>query len=84
MLTKKYACIDAFDVSMFSYEVGMAKPDPSIYYLILNRLHVAPSEAIFVDDFSANIQAASEVGIHAVHFLNREQAIAEIRGLLQG
>ncbi len=84
MLTKKYECIDAFDVSMFSFEVGLAKPDLAIYRLILDRLQVKPDEAIFVDDFIANIEAANELGIHSIHFINRNQTISEICNLLQG
>lgn len=82
MLTYKYNCIDAFDVSIFSFEVGLAKPDPAIYRLILNRMQVQPAEAIFVDDFSENVSAANEVGIHAIQFKNHDQVLAEIQALL--
>ncbi len=84
MLTDTYQCIDAFDVSMFSCEVGLAKPDPAIYSLLLERMQVAPGEAIFLDDFERNILAANALGIHGVQFKSREQAIAEMRQLLFG
>jgi len=82
MLTDKYKCMDAFDVSVFSFEVGMAKPDPAIYYLILDKMEVQPQEAIFVDDFPENIRAAADLGIHAIQFKGAEQALADIRKLL--
>ncbi|MEA5077392.1 MAG: HAD family phosphatase [Anaerolineaceae bacterium] len=82
MLTQKYQAIDAFDTSIFSFEVGMAKPDPAIYHYILDLMQVKPEEAIFLDDFERNIIAANQVGIHGVRFLNREQAMRDILALL--
>lgn len=84
MLTKKYQVIDAFDTSIFSYEVNLAKPDPAIYHCVLEKMQVKPDEAIFLDDFERNIIAANEVGIHGVRFLNRDQAMKDIRSILHG
>ena len=63
-----------FDVSLFSAEFGLAKPDPRFYNLVLKKLGVAPSEAIFVDDFSENVKAAAAVGIFAIQYRNTNQA----------
>jgi epoxide hydrolase-like predicted phosphatase len=82
MLSQKYQIIDAFDTSIFSYEAGMAKPDPAIYHYILDRMQVKPEEAIFLDDFERNIVAANQVGIHGVRFLNRDQAMHDILSIL--
>lgn len=82
ILTQKYQVIDAFDTSIFSYEVGMAKPDPAIYHFILDRMQVKPEEALFLDDFEANILAANQVGIRGVRFLNRDQAMKDILAIL--
>jgi epoxide hydrolase-like predicted phosphatase len=78
----KYHFLDAFDDVIFSAEIHQAKPDPRIYQLALQRLGVAPSQAIFVDDFSQNINAANALGIHGVLFLNSQQATADVRALL--
>lgn len=83
MLKNKYNCLDAFDVAVFSYEVGLAKPDPRIYHVILEKLDIDPKKAIFVDDFSENVIAASALGIHAVQFKTREQAIQDVNHLLR-
>lgn len=82
MLTHKYKVIDAFDTSIFSFEVGMAKPDPAIYHYILDLMQVKPEEAIFLDDFERNILAANQVGIHGVRFVNRDQAMKDIIAIL--
>lgn len=82
-LTEKYQCMDAFDVSVFSCEVGLAKPDQAIYTLILERVGVEPGQAIFVDDNKDNIESAAQMGIHAIRFFTTDQTIREINGLLE-
>jgi epoxide hydrolase-like predicted phosphatase len=59
---------DAFDVIVVSGQVGVQKPDPTIYRVVLQRLGLAPQETIFVDDFSENIEAARSLGMHTLHF----------------
>jgi epoxide hydrolase-like predicted phosphatase len=68
-----------FDETVFSAEVGMAKPDARIYQLILNRLGVEPQEAVFVDDFIENVEGARHLGLHAIHFKNSPQALAALQ-----
>ena len=59
---------DAFDIIVVSGEVGMMKPSPEIYHHILKLLDVEPEEAVFIDDMSANVEAARRVGLHATRF----------------
>ena len=73
---------DAFDKLIISAEVGLAKPDPRIYQLALEGLGVQASQAIFVDDFIENLEAASALGMHPVHFKNRTQAQQQVESLL--
>lgn len=82
VLTTSKPCIDAFHVAVFSCEVGLAKPDPDIYYLILRLCSTQPDEAIFVDDFVENIEAANRLGIHGILFKNAKQAMAEVTAVL--
>lgn len=81
-LFENYACKDVFDVSIFSYEVGLAKPDPKIFHLILSRLNVKAEETIFLDDNLQNIQAAVLLGFQSIRFRSREQALMEMQALL--
>ena len=74
VLMEKWKIGDAFDEIVISAEVGLAKPDARIYQLVLDRLGVAPEEAVFVDDFKRNIEAAQALGLHTVHFRSAEQA----------
>ena len=72
----------AFDAIVISAEVGVVKPDPEIYHIILERLGVAPAEAVFVDDFSENVAGARTVGMHAIRFKNSHQARADLDQIL--
>lgn len=82
LLARRYRFPDIFDVSVFSAEVKMAKPDPAIYEWILDALQVKAGEMIFVDDFIENIVAADALGIRTVHFKSTTQAITEIQTLI--
>ena len=75
---------DLFEVVVVSAEVGLRKPDPAIYTLTLERLgdSVSAEDCVFVDDLEINCEAARALGIQAVHFVDAEQAIPEIRSAL--
>jgi epoxide hydrolase-like predicted phosphatase len=72
LLERQFDVDHLFDVVINSARVGVAKPDPEIYSLALARLDVAPEEAVFTDDQQHNVDAAAELGIHAVLFAGAE------------
>jgi putative hydrolase of the HAD superfamily len=74
---------DAFHDLVISAEVGLAKPDPRIYQLALERLAVRPDQAVFIDDFIENVEGAQAVGMYAIHFKNSEQAQTDLEVMLQ-
>ena len=82
VLAQEWRIDDAFDQLIISAEVGVAKPDPRIYQIALERLNVAPSHAVFVDDFVENVEGAHTVGLHAIHFQSTDQVRAELAQLL--
>jgi putative hydrolase of the HAD superfamily len=78
-----------FDVMVISGMVGVQKPDPDIYRLVLKRLGLRPQETIFVDDFPRNLETAQELGMQTLHFragmdwkreLSRRLGVDEKRG----
>ncbi len=82
ILNRKYQLESLADVLIFSAEEKLAKPDPRIFRLTLDRLGVQPEEALFVDDVAENIEAARRVGLYAIQFKNTAQTISEIESLL--
>lgn len=57
-----------FDGDVISCEVGVVKPMPEIYDLLLERFALDPAETIFIDDRKENIEAAERRGISGFHF----------------
>ena len=84
VLQTRVPLADAFDVIVVSAEEKMMKPDPRIYHLALERLGVPATEAIFLDDFIENIQAANALGMIGIHFRSSVQAQHDIYALLDG
>lgn len=71
------------DGFLFSCNVGLLKPDPAFYRLMMRYYRLQPEECIFVDDRKENVEAAEKLGINGIVFSNREQAeheIEQIRG----
>jgi 2-haloacid dehalogenase len=57
-----------FDGHVISGFERMAKPDPRIYRLLLQRYGLAAAHALFIDDNAANVAAARAVGMGAIRF----------------
>ena len=54
------------DVRVVSGDVGLRKPDPTIYRLAAEQLGLELTQCAFVDDLQPNIDAARELGMYAV------------------
>jgi epoxide hydrolase-like predicted phosphatase len=74
---------DIFEFIVDSAFVGMRKPEPEIYELVVTRFGdgVSFADCVFVDDTDVNCHAAADLGMAAVHFQTNEQAIPEIEAL---
>jgi len=73
---------DAFDEIVISAEVGLVKPDPGIYQRAISDLGINPDEAVFVDDFLHNIEAARIEGLQVIHFKGPDQALKDLQRML--
>jgi putative hydrolase of the HAD superfamily len=71
-----------FDVVVISHVVGLRKPEAPIFELAAGRLGVAPRDCVFVDDTPANVAAARDVGMAAVHYTGEPGQLAEVARLL--
>ncbi|MCH8226633.1 MAG: HAD-IA family hydrolase, partial [Chloroflexi bacterium] len=55
------------DVTIFSFEVGIKKPDRRIYQLACDRLSVSPQDCIYIGDGgSGELTGAAEAGMYPV------------------
>ena len=56
-----------FDVTIFSCEAGVKKPDPRIYLMATEALGVQPEDCLYVGDGSSfELTGAANVGMHPV------------------
>ena len=80
-LEREFPWIKNFDALVWSFQHLMAKPDPAIYHLVLEKLNVRPTEALFLDDKLVNIEAAQALGMHAIQFSTVDHLRAELIAL---
>jgi 2-haloacid dehalogenase len=64
----RFAFLQWFEDIVVSGEVRLAKPDPRIFQLAIERNRLDPARTLFIDDSSINVEAARGTGLHAVHF----------------
>jgi len=64
----RYAFFRHFDGCVVSGIEGVAKPDQRIFEVLLSRYDLEPSATVFIDDTVANIAAARDLGLVAIHY----------------
>ena len=72
-IQREFDWLPRFDVLIWSFQHKMAKPDPAIYRLTLEKLETRPEETLFIDDKQANIDAARDLGLVAIQFSTIEK-----------
>ena len=77
-IERTFNWLPRFDVLVWSYQLGMAKPDPAIYRHVLKELGTLPEETLFLDDKLINIEAAQALGMKAIQFNTVEQLRADL------
>jgi putative hydrolase of the HAD superfamily len=68
----------AFDVVVESAVEGVRKPDPRIYELVLQRLGVAATESVFLDDLGINLKPARALGMTTIKVTDPDVALTEL------
>jgi putative hydrolase of the HAD superfamily len=72
---------DLFELIVDSGFEGVRKPEPEIYALTLERLNLPGHACAFLDDLEVNLPPARDAGMHAIHYRDPDQAIAELEAL---
>ena len=73
-----------FDHIAISAEIGVMKPEAAAYKAILEMLVEPASACIFIDDLSANVAAARELGMQGIVFEDTSSCLQSLDGLLLG
>lgn len=64
-----------FDGIVISGDIGLVKPDPAIFKYILQNYRLDPSETLFIDDQTENVEMAQEMGIHSIRYAKKKGLI---------
>jgi putative hydrolase of the HAD superfamily len=67
-----------FDHVIESAKIGLRKPDPRIYQLMIETLKVDPKRCVYLDDLGVNLKPAREMGMTTIKVTSGAQAIAEL------
>lgn len=67
-----------FDHVIESAKIGLRKPDPRIYRMMVDALGVDSKNCVYLDDLGVNLKPAREMGMTTVKVLDGPQAIAEL------
>ena len=65
-----------FDHVIESAKIGLRKPDPRIYRMMVETLKVDPKNCVYLDDLGVNLKPAREMGMTTIKVVNAAQAIA--------
>lgn len=67
-----------FDHIIESARIGLRKPDPRIYQMMVEALGVDPKRCVYLDDLGVNLKPAREMGMTTIKVLSSSQAIPEL------
>ena len=82
-IMKEHAGImSLFDFTYWSCDLGMVKKDEGFFTHIMELLDASPSEAILIDDYQVNLDAARKAGIKdTILFQNAETLRTDLESL---
>ena len=69
---------DMFDLTIFSCEQGIEKPQKQIYLITAQRLSLLPQQCVFIDDRIECVEGANRAGLRGILFQNYPQLINEL------
>lgn len=79
---RRFGFAAVFDPICYSHEIGVTKPEPEAFRIVLDRLDAAPADVLFIDDVPENIEAARAMGIRTHLHEATADTIAAIRAAM--
>lgn len=70
-----------FDLVIATGEELVAKPDPAVFLLAVDRLDILPEEAVMIDDSIMHCEGARIAGLHAIQFRSLRQLREDMQAL---
>lgn len=69
---------DLFNPVLLSYAIGVKKPNPEAFKILLEKLELDAVYVLFIDDRNENVNAAKKLGIDSIQFINPHQLKEEL------
>lgn len=79
IMRRRYKFLQLFEYILVSGEVGMIKPDPAIYRLLLEKIDRRAEECLFIDDSATNVDAARQLGFDVIQFQSPDRLESELK-----
>jgi putative hydrolase of the HAD superfamily len=71
-----------FDHIIESAKIGLRKPDPQIYRMMVEALAVDPKRCIYLDDLGINLKPARQMGMTTIKVRDAGQALNELEAAI--
>ncbi len=76
-----YKFYKKFDLTIVSCDVGVRKPNPKIYKVVLKKLNLSAKECVFIDNQIWNLKPAEKLGMKTILFKDNNQTIKDLKKL---
>ncbi len=67
-----------FNKDYYSHEMGLRKPDTTIFDYVVREQQLNPAQTIFFDDSSINLAGAAQAGLRTHHVTNADELFKEL------
>ena len=78
-LKQNFVVLQNFVDGVYSFYAKCAKPDRKIFEIAVKQFAVRPESTIYIDDLTANVRSARDLGFHAIQYVWREHPEFERR-----
>ncbi|WP_233441717.1 HAD family hydrolase [Aggregatibacter actinomycetemcomitans] len=70
---ERFPFLTEFEGILVSGYERLAKPDPRIFNLLIERYHLNPQHTVFIDGNLRNVEGARNVGLHTLQFTHAQK-----------
>ena len=78
-MAREIGLYQPFAPCLLSCEIGVEKPDPRAYEILLRQLNLPSADVVFIDDNQENVAEAQKIGLDAILFQSPDQVRSELK-----
>lgn len=75
---ERFEFLGWFEGIVVSGDIGLIKPDPTIFEHLISTFDLTPEETVFIDDSAPNVETAGQMGFRAIRFEDPDQLQSEL------